>query len=39
VKNDIGLFLDEQNPAKVKSFLNFLEELMKHIEVEGFLEQ
>ena len=39
VKNDIGLFLDEQNPAKVESFLNFLEELMKHIEVEGFLEQ
>ena len=39
VKGDLGSFMDTQNPAKVNSLLDFMEELMKHIEVEGFLEE
>lgn len=38
VKNELGVFLDEQNPGKIDAFLDFFDELMKHLEVEAFLE-
>lgn len=38
VKNSLGIFLDDRNPQKVAGFLDFFEDLMKHIEALELIE-
>ena len=38
VKNDLDSYFKDRNPAKIEGFLDFYEELLKHIEAETFLE-